>query len=112
MVDINFKIGDTGTYTLIFKDNDGAVNISAFSGGTIVFAENNDPSITIVSATLSGFGGGVDQNEAVFTIPTTGFTVGDDEYRDYIAQVELTGSGIRGSFIMSCRVYKKLGDST
>jgi len=111
MSDIEFAINDTGSYTLIFHDEDGLVDVSAFTGGTIKFTEVDTPSTAVASAALSSIGTPV-TTEAVFTIPTSGFAVGDDEYHDYLAQVELTGSGTRSTFVYTARVTKKLGTST
>ncbi len=88
-----------------------ALDISGFSAGTITFTESDTPSTSVASAALAALGGGTDNNEATFQIPS-GFTVGDDEYHDYISQIELTGAGIRGSLILTVRVLKKLGDAT
>lgn len=111
MADIEISIGDTGSYTLIFyDDNDGLVDVSAFTGGTITFTEVDTPSTAVASASLSSIGSPT-TTQAVFSIPTSGFAVGDDEYHDYLAQIELTGSGTRSSFVYTCRVTKKLGNS-
>lgn len=112
-VDIEFSIGDSGTYTLTFtdKNNPGGVDVSAFTGGTITFTSRTDMDTSLGSATLINFGT-PDTNSCQFTIPSHTMTVTDKPYRDYVAKAILTGSGTRSTHLLSVRVHKKLGDST
>ena len=63
------------------------------------------------TATLINFGT-PDTFSCQFSIPTHTMTVGDQPYKDYVAQAVLTGSGVRTTFLLSVRIHKKLGDAT
>ena len=114
MPDIEFAVGAAGLYDIFFKDkqNPAGVNVTAFTGGTITFASKNARATSLGTATMINFGT-PNNFSAQFTIPPAHtMTVGANSFRDYIAQVELTGSGIRLTFEMSMRLHKKLGVST
>lgn len=114
MPDIEFAVGAAGIYTVFFKDkqNPSGVNVTGFTGGTIIFASKDARQTSLGSATMVNFGT-PDNFSAQFTIPPShSMTVGANSYKDYIAQIELTGSGNRLTFEMSMRLHKKLGDST
>ncbi len=114
MPDIEFAVGAVGTYTVFFKDeaNPSGVNVTAFNGGTITFAAKSARQTALGTATMVNFGT-PDNFSAQFTIPPShSMTVGTNSYRDYVAQIEITGSGTRLSFEMSMRLHKKLGDAT
>ena len=117
-IDIELAIGSTGVYLVVFRDknNPGGVDVSGFTGGTITFTTLQDMNTSLGTATMSNFGTGggqADNFTAQFTIPTShSMTVGDKAYKDYAAQVVLTGSGTRLTKLLSVRMYKKLGVST
>jgi len=113
-IDIEFAIGDSGTYTLTFRDeqNPSGVNVTAFTGGTITFTTNNDMNTSLGTATLVNFGT-PDNFSCQFAIPAShSMTVGNKAYKDYVAQAILTGSGTRSTFLLSVRIRKKLGVAT
>lgn len=113
-IDIEFSIGDTGTYTITFTDeqNPGGVNVTAFTGGTITFTARTDMDTALGTATLINFGT-PDNFSCQFVLPPSHtMTVTDKPYRDYVAKAVLTGSGTRSTFLLSVRVHKKLGDAT
>lgn len=115
MPDIEFAIGDQGLYTVTFVDDDNpeGVDVSSFTGGTIIFTAKNNLSTQLGSASIINFGT-PDNYSAQFQIPTShSMTVGDASYKDYLAQVKITKSGTeRKTFIYSVRIHKKLGVST
>ena len=114
MPDIEFAVGATGNYDVFFKDeqNPGGVNVTAFTGGTITFASKDARATSLGSAAMINFGT-PDNFSAQFVIPTGHtMTVGANSFKDYIAQIELTGSGTRLTFEMSMRLHKKLGVAT
>lgn len=113
-IDIEFAIGASGTYTITLTDkqNPGGVNVTAFTGGTITFTAVNTLSTSLGSATLINFGT-PDNFSCQFVIPPShSMTVGDKPYKDYAAQAVLTGSGTRATYMLSVRIYKKLGTAT
>jgi len=106
-VDIEFAIGEEGTYTVNMGEN-----VTAFTGGTITFTEVDDLNVSLGTATMKNFGT-PDNNSAEFDIPPThSMTVGEKAYEDYMAQIEITGAGKRKTILMSVRIHKALGTTT
>lgn len=105
--DIEFAIGESGTYTVNLGED-----VTAFTAGTIKFTAVDDLDTVLGTATMINFGT-PDNNSAQFIIPPAHtMKVGEKAYEDYMAQVEITGSGTRLTKVMSVRIHKKLGDAT
>lgn len=109
--DIEHTVGEVGTYDIVITEKRKKKDISAFTGGTIRYTKGDTPETVIASKTLSIAVG--DNFTVQYTLPDlTLFAIGDALFADFIAQLDLTGSGTRFSRIMSVRIYKQLGDTT
>ena len=104
MADIEFVEGEYGdTYVITIKDANGVdANISAFSAGSLLI-NDLDLSTNKTDATLTGL---PSSNSKVNWVMTNGDT---DYNGSFVAQVQLTGSGItKTSKMMSVTAHRKL----